>query len=495
MIENTMMGAPRVRFAPSPTGHLHVGSVRTALFNWLYARGAGGVFVLRIEDTDRTRSSVEMTRAILEGMTWLGLTWDEGPVHQADGQARHAADARSLLARGAAYRCFCTAEQVAARRAARGEREQAGYDRHCRDLDAGVAARRAEAGEPHALRFHVPPGTTAWEDRVYGAISFANADIEDFVVLRSDGTPVYNLAVVSDDIEMRITHVMRGEDHISNTPKQILLYRAFGRPLPEFAHLPLILGPDGKRLSKRHGATAVGEYQSLGVLPVALVNFLALLGWSPGTDEEVFALDELIARFSLEGINRKSAVFDAQKLLWLNGQHLARLSDEELASRVAAVLEARGTADRADLEARSDWFHALLGLLRPRARTLEEYATQAAPFLARDVTYDAVAAAKHWKQPREAAARLEKLRDRFAGLGTWTVETLEEALRAEAESLGLPAGQLIHPLRVAVTGVAIGPGVFDVVAMLGRDLALQRLDAAITHLRSPAQNAAGEQSA
>lgn len=484
--------APRVRFAPSPTGYLHVGSVRTALFNWLYARGTNGIFVLRIEDTDRTRSSEAMSRAILDGMTWLGLGWDEGPFHQADGQERHAADARSLLATGNAYRCFCTAEQVAARRAARGESEQAGYDRYCRDLDPARAAERAQAGEPHALRFLVPPGTTAWQDRVYGPISFANADIEDFVVLRSDGTPVYNLAVVSDDIEMRITHVMRGEDHISNTPKQILLYRAFDRPLPEFAHLPLILGPDGRRLSKRHGATAVGEYQSMGILPAALVNFLALLGWSSGTDEEVFTTDQLIARFSMEGINRKSAVFDAQKLLWLNGQHLAMLSDAELASRVAEVLEARGLAHSADLAARGEWFTTLLALLRPRARTLEEYAAQAAPFLVGDVKYDAAAMAKHWKQPGDVAERLQRLRLRYADLDAWTVEALEAALRREAEALAVPAGQLIHPLRVALTGVSIGPGVFDVVAVLGRDRALGRLDAAIAHLRAQANATAGE---
>src|SRR5690606_4964996 len=296
----------RVRFAPSPTGYLHVGGARTALFNWLFARHHGGTFVLRIEDTDRARSSDAMVQAIIDGLEWLGLLWDEGPFHQADGVGRHRRAALELLRAGNAYRCFCTPEQIEARQGGDADGEGAfRYDRHClHRVSEEEAEQRAAAGQPYAVRFRVPDGTTSWDDAVHGRIEFANRDIEDFIILRSDGTAVYNMAVVSDDAEMAITHVIRGGDHSSNPPKPILLYRALGRPTPVFAHVPMILGPDGKRLSKRHGATAIGEYRDQGILPSAMVNFLALLGWSPGTDEELFEMRELIERFSLEGINK-----------------------------------------------------------------------------------------------------------------------------------------------------------------------------------------------
>ena len=279
------MSEIRLRFAPSPTGYLHVGGARTALFNWLIARKTGGQFLLRVEDTDRARSTDDSTRAIFEGLTWLGLQWDEEVVFQGANLERHRADAERLLAEGKAYRCFCTTDELAVRRTAA---EAAGgafaYDRRCDTLGADDVARRVSAGTAFVLRFRVPDGETAWEDLVHGRISFPNKDIDDFVILRSDGTPIYNHAVVSDDIAMRITLVMRGDDHISNTPKQILLYEALGATLPQFAHLPMIHGTDGKKLSKRHGATAVGDYQHKGILPQAMVNFLALLGWSPGGD-------------------------------------------------------------------------------------------------------------------------------------------------------------------------------------------------------------------
>jgi glutamyl-tRNA synthetase len=303
----------RLRFAPSPTGYLHVGGARTALFNWLYARQTGGALVLRIEDTDRERSSDDMTAAILEGMSWLGLDWDEGPYHQADGFDRHRQEVERLLEAGQAYRCFCTAEALQARRDAAEAEGGPGayrYDRRCSLVAPEEAGSRSTAGEPHTVRFRVPEGETAWDDLVHGDTRFDNAHIEDFIILRSDGTPIYNLAVVSDDIDMRITHVLRGDDHLSNTPKQLLLYRALGAPEPRFGHLPMILGSDGKRLSKRHGATAVGEYRERGILPEAMINFLALLGWNPGDEQEIMEQHELIARFSLERILKKSSVFD-----------------------------------------------------------------------------------------------------------------------------------------------------------------------------------------
>lgn len=476
----------RVRFAPSPTGFLHVGGARTALFNWLFARHHAGVFVLRIEDTDRQRSSEEMTRAILEGMTWLGLEWDEGPYHQADGLDRHVRDVRRLLEGGHAYRCFCTAEQLEERKSRAEDPRAFRYDRHCvQNVTAEEAERRAAAGEPHAIRFKVPDaGRTAWDDAVHGRTEFDNAAIEDFVVLRTDGTPIYNLAVVSDDIEMAITHVIRGDDHLSNTPKQILIYEALGARVPTFAHVPMILGPDGKRLSKRHGATAVGEYEERGILPEAMTNFLALLGWSPGTDEEILTAPELITRFTLEGINKKSAIFDTQKLEWLNGQYLMRTPAADLEPLVARRLLKTGKLDEATRHDRHDWMLRLIDLLKPRARTVNEIAAMAVPYLGGPVEYDPGAVDKHWKNPGEVRERMERLRDRLAALPEdgWNEETLEAELRGFAEALGVGAGKVIHPLRLAVTGLGASPGIFEVLVLLGRDLSIERLDAALDQL-------------
>ena len=331
----------RLRFAPSPTGYLHVGGARTALFNWLLARKEGGVLVLRIEDTDRERSSDEHTQAIVQGLEWLGLDWDEGPYFQSQGLERHKAAALSLLESGQAYRDFSTKEDAARDReeeVATGTRTRRARERSDAMSDADVAA-RLEAGDSYAIRFRVPDGETVWTDGVHGESRFRNEEIDDLVILRSDGTPTYNLAVVSDDAEMGITLVMRGDDHISNTPKQILLHQALGNPVPRFAHVPMILGPDGKRLSKRHGATAVGEYRNEGILPDAMRNFLALLGWSPGDDREVFRKEDLIEAFSLERVLKKSSVFDFKKLEWLNGQHLAAMPTESLLPRVRERLE------------------------------------------------------------------------------------------------------------------------------------------------------------
>jgi len=478
----------RVRFAPSPTGYLHVGGARTALFNWLLARRHGGVFVLRVEDTDRERSSDAHTAAILDGMKWLGLTWDEGPYHQADGLERHVADAHMLLERGRAYRCFCTPGQLEERRrAAEGTDPHAfRYDRLClRTVSPEEGARRAAEGEPHTIRFHVPDGRTEWDDAVHGTIGFANEDIEDFVVLRSDSTPIYNMAVVSDDIAMRITHVIRGDDHVSNTPKQILLYQGLGQPVPVFAHVPMILGPDGKRLSKRHGATAVGEYRKQGILPDAMVNFLALLGWNPGTEEEIFTRDELIARFSLEGINTKSAVFDTAKLEWMNGQYIAQMSAAELDPLVIDAFRRAGTLDTSALQQGDVRLHAVIDLLKTRARTIDEFAQYGTPYLRDDFGYDPDATAKHWKDA-DTPARLQRIRDTFGGLDEWNEASLEEALRALAGSLGIGAGKLIHPLRVALLGQAVSPGIFEVAVVLGREQVVARIDRALAELAARA---------
>jgi glutamyl-tRNA synthetase len=482
----------RVRFAPSPTGYLHVGGARTALFNWLLARRAGGTFILRIEDTDRERSSDAMTQAILDGMTWLGLDWDEGPVHQADGLERHRADVLRLLEGGCAYRCFCTPEDLDRRRQ---ESDVEGgafrYDRRCVAIPRDEADARAAGGETFTVRFLVPDGATEWDDAVHGTIRFVNADIEDFIILRGDGTPIYNLAVVSDDIDMRVTLVIRGDDHISNTPKQIMLYRGLGAPEPRFAHVPMILGADGKRLSKRHGATAVGEYASQGILPSAMVNFLALLGWSSGNEDEVFTIEELIERFSIEAVNRKSAIFDPQKLEWMNGQHISRMAAVALEPLVLPVWEAAELLpppQSPDRPAR-DWLLSLIDLLKPRARRIDDFAPHARPYLNASVDYEPDAVAKHWKDPA-TADRLRALHAAFGDVAAWSEEPLEAALRATAEHLGAGAGKLIHPLRVALTGAAVSPGIFEVAVVMGRERVLERMRSAIERLERDSSGSA-----
>lgn len=438
---------PRLRFAPSPTGSLHVGGARTALFNWLFARHFGGDFLLRVEDTDRARSTEASTQAIFDGLTWLGLSWDEPVVYQGAQLDRHRADGERLLASGAAYRD-----------------------------EAGI------------LRFRVASrvGETAWVDLVHGRVAFPNKDIEDFAILRSDGTPLYNMAVVSDDIAMGITLVMRGDDHISNTPKQILLYHALRAPLPTFAHLPMIHGTDGKKLSKRHGATAVADYATLGILPSAMANFLALLGWSPGGDREILTLPELVTLFTPDGLLRKAAVFDPTKLEWMNGQHLSRIAIDELLPHVTRAIVAAGLATADDLMARAPWYAALINVLRVRSRTITDIVRQAAPFLADTITYDPAAVAKSWPDGPATAELLRAARTALAALpappslgSEWDAPTVESALRALADRRGLAAGKLFQPLRVALTGLAVSPGIFEVLVLLGRERALARIDSAI----------------
>jgi glutamyl-tRNA synthetase len=424
----------RVRFAPSPTGSLHVGGARTAIFNWLFVQHArkhgppsdrDAVFVLRIEDTDRQRSTDEFTQVILDGMTWLGLTWDEGPLFQGAALARHQADAHRLLDEGKAY------------------------------LDDG------------AIRFRVSHEEVAWEDAVHGPISFHGKDLEDFVILRADGTPVYNFAVVSDDIAMRITHVFRGDDHISNTPKQILLYRAFGVPVPVFGHVPMILGTDGKKLSKRHGATAVADYQHQGILPQAMVNFLALLGWSPGGDRELFFdTAELVEAFTFEGVLKKAAVFDPQKLEWMNAEHLRSLGAERVAGLIGDALAGLDPARAIELVA------AVL----PRARTTLDVERRARLRAGLDpVVFDEKAAAYVAKDPAGYRAALELARTSLAGVAEWTAPALDVHLRQLAAAQGMKPGDVMQPVRVALTGSLVSEPVNELLAVVGREGALGRL--------------------
>ena len=477
----------RLRFAPSPTGYLHVGGARTALFNWLYVRRHGGTFVLRIEDTDAERSSDEMVEGILRGLRWLGLTWDEGPdvggphepYFQAQRLDRYRAAAGRLVRSGHGYYCYCTPEELQAKRAAAEAQGAAWmYDRTCRSLTTEEISRREAAHMPRATRFLVPPGRTTFTDLVHGAVEFDNANIEDFVVLRSDDYPTYHLSVVVDDVEMKMTHIVRGDDHVSNTPKQVLIYAALGAPVPAFAHVPLILGPDKKRLSKRHGATSVSEYEHEGILPDAMVNFLALLGWSPGTDQELFTREELIAAFDLSRISGGNAVFNPEKLRWFNQQYilrmpaaaiLERLRDEF--ARLGVDAGSGGIADHQRLE-------RIVELFKPRAHTLADIVSQARLFFDRDVTFDDAAVAKHLSDPA-IGAHLDAWRGVLSSVEPFTAAPLEAALRELAASRGIKAGPLIHATRVAVTGQAVSPGLFEVLELLGRETTLRRITDAI----------------
>jgi glutamyl-tRNA synthetase len=487
------MDRPRVRFAPSPTGYLHVGGARTALFNWLYARRHGGTFILRIEDTDTERSSDEMVAGILESMRWLGLEWDEGPgiggphapYFQTQRFERHKAAAQQLLAHGSAYKCYCSPELLKEKREA-AERTGGGwkYDRTCLGLSVEEQQRLELSGVQPAIRFKVPEGKTSYTDHVRGRIEVDHQEIEDFVVLRSNGLPIYHLSVVADDIDMGITHVIRGDDHISNTPKHILLFQALGRTPPEFAHVPLILGTDKKKLSKRHGITSVTEYERLGYLSDAMVNFLALLGWSPGGDREVMSRDELIAAFSLDGISGGAAVFDPEKLDWFNAQYLARLNPDDLVERVKPLLQSAGLwTDALDADGRREWLQRVLRLVLPRVRRLPEFVGQAAPFLTASVEYDPDAVRKHL-----TSADLDRHVEALIAALDGDAEPYEEAaiervLRSVADGRGIKAAALIHAARIAATGKAVSPGVFEVLALLGKPLTLSRLCDLVRFLR------------
>jgi glutamyl-tRNA synthetase len=482
---------PRVRFAPSPTGYLHVGGARTALFNLLFARRHGGTFVLRIEDTDVERSSADMVTGILDGMRWLGLTWDEGPeiggphapYFQSGRLQRYADAAQQLVAAGSAYYCYCSADRLRDERAKAEQRGEAWrYDRACLALSPDQMQANEAAGLPRAVRFKVPAGATGFDDAVHGRIEFDGANLEDFVIVRSDGHPTYHLSVVVDDVDMRITHVVRGDDHISNTPKHVLLFAAFGAAQPQFAHVPLILGADKKRLSKRHGATSVTEYQRQGYLPEALVNFLALLGWAPGDDRELMSWGEMIAAFSLDGISSGDAVFNTEKLDWMNGQYIARLPVADLAERVLPFLADAGLAS-SPLISNGVTYHRLLELLRPRAKRLSDFAEQARPILSDTVEFDSEAVVKNLSIP-DLDGHLAALAVSLAAVGEFDETNVERVVRETAVQRSLKAGPLIHATRLAVTGRGVSPGLFEVLVLLGRERVIARIEQLRAHLGS-----------
>jgi glutamyl-tRNA synthetase len=487
-----MIDQVRVRFAPSPTGYLHLGGARTALFNWLFARKNGGVFILRIEDTDQQRSSEAMVQGILEGLSWLGLEADEGPFFQSSFVEQHRAAARRLVEEGKAYYDFTPKEQaddrtIKARIASRAESAAGKTRSPYRDLPLPEALRRLEAGEPAAIRLKIPlQGRSRFDDLVYGQQERDYAEIEDLVLVRSGGQPLYNLSVVVDDIQMRITHVVRGQDHLTNTHKQVLIYDALGAPLPQFAHLPLISAPGKEKLSKRkHGeVVSVTTYKERGFIPDALVNFLALLGWSPGNDQEMLSRDELIDKFTLEGINKSSAVFNFNendprdwtdpKALWMNGEYIKSMPLDELLPMVAATLKRAGLWREEYGGEQRDRFTHTVDILRARYRTLADFAELGRPYFSDEFSYEPAAVKKNLSDERlkdllpELALRLERL-------DALTHETAEQTLRSYAEERGVKAGLLINASRTALTGQSVGPGMFDIMLTLGKEQTVRRL--------------------
>ncbi|MEE9276246.1 MAG: glutamate--tRNA ligase [bacterium] len=464
----------RVRFAPSNTGHLHVGGARTALFNWFFARHHGGTAILRVEDTDRERSTEEYYEAILEAFDWLGLEWDEGPVRQSGRMDLYREAARKLLDAGAAYRCTCTPEEVEGMRArARAEGKVPKYDGACR----GRYDKDPDA--PFCLRLRAPDeGETVVEDLLAGPVRFENAQLDDMVIARTDGSPTYNLCVAVDDVEMKITHVIRGNDHLSNTPKQLLVYAALGETPPAFAHISMILGPDKKRLSKRHGATSVLEYRSQGYLPDGLINYLVRLGWSHG-DQEIFSREEIVANFGIENLNRSAAVFNPEKLLWLNQEHIMAADGERLAGLLEERLRERGLDPEAlSPEAR----RGVVEALRTRSKTLEEMAEGARFFFAPEVEMDEKAAQKFLKPG--IAAPLASLRNALAGLESFSEEAVKAAFEGVLASEDLKIGKLAQPVRVALTGGTVSPGIFETLSLLGRERALARIEAALARIEA-----------
>ncbi len=465
----------RVRFAPSPTGFLHVGGARTALYNQLFARKSGGVLVLRIEDTDAKRSEEDMTRGILEGLRWLKIDWDEGPYFQSRRTAHYRKIAESLLAQGSAYYCFCS-EPAPGRLKA----EASGEPHPCPYLAPNESAARSQR-EPAVIRFRADQNRTLlFKDIVYGRVSVESENIEDFVLVRSDGTPTYHLSVVVDDIDMGISHVIRGADHLSNTTKQILLYEAMGQSLPRFAHLPLILGPDKTRLSKRHGATSVLEYRNQGFLPLAIRNYLARLGWSPKSEQEFFTDKELVSAFSLDRINKANAIFDARKLEWVNAKVMGSTSVEDLEPLVRETLDAQGLLRETALDLTSEEFRRRVELLKGRARRVTDFGTTGRAFFSNRFEYDSDANRKYlspsdpdWESLQQG---LQALVESYATLKPFDLENTESVLRTIAQQHHLKTGKLIGAVRVALTGEGVAPGIFDVIVTLGRDTVLARIN-------------------
>ncbi len=474
-----LTGPVRVRFPPSPTGALHVGGARTAIYNHLLRHSLGGSFILRIEDTDRERSDPAMTEQIKSALAWLGIVPDEGPFLQSDRVEEHRAAARRLLEEGKAYPCFRTPEELEARRK---EAQAKGLTSYYRVFfeppSPEEVARRTAAGEPWAVRFRMPRGEIRFHDLVRGEVVFSEDVLDDFVILRSDGSPTYHLSVVCDDVEGRVTHVIRGEDHLSNVPKHIGLFQALGAPVPVFGHLPLIMGPDRKRLSKRTGAASVEEFRDQGILPQALYNFLALLGWSPGDGREVMSRDEMIQAFTVERLVASAAIFDYEKLRWMNAQYLSNEPLDEVMAHLEPFLAEAGL-DGAGPER----LRAVVDLVRTRAYNLKELAAYATTYFQERLEYDAELCRKFLAQD-QLPDQLDRLIERFESMAAFDLESIETAIRGLAEEVGVKAGVLIHPTRMALTASKAGPSLFHLVEVMGRDASVRHLRNFAAYLRA-----------
>lgn len=486
------MSEVRVRFAPSPTGYLHIGGARTALFNWLFARKMGGKLILRIEDTDTERLKEDSVSQILTSLKWLGLNWDEGPevggdcgpYYQSERRELYAKYAQQLLDEGKAYYCFCTAADLEAEREKqRAAKQPFRYARTCRDLDPAEAKARIAAGEPYSVRIKIPlEGSITVHDLIHGDVTFNMDQFDDFVIVKSNGMPTYNFAVVVDDHLMGMTHVLRAEEHLSNTPKQLLIYEALGFEPPKFGHMPMILAPDRSKLSKRHGATSVEEFRAQGYLPEAIVNYLTLLGWGPGDEREIFTLEETVKLFELEQMSKKAAVYDTKKLTWMNGQYLSELPLEKILPEAATFFIKDGLVNEQWLADNKEYFARLVDTVRVRVKTLQEVADAAVYFFKDLDGYDEKGVSKHFKP--EAAGLLEKC---LAGLEADTVFDLastEAVYNKVAADNGLSLGKVIHPTRLALTGRTVSPGMFDVMVLLGKEKTLARIRQAIDYIKS-----------
>ena len=458
------------RFAPSPTGLLHVGGVRTALFSWLYARRLGGKFILRVEDTDRERSTDEAVRVILEGMSWLGLAADEGPYYQTKRFDRYREVIQRMLQEGTAYRCYCTKEELDAMREQQIARKE-------KPRYTGIWRDRTDArpGVEPVIRFKNPQaGAVVVEDLVHGAVTFQNTELDDLIIARSDGTPTYNFCVVVDDMDMGVTHVIRGDDHLNNTPRQMNMLRALRSPPPVYAHVPMILGPDGAKLSKRHGAVSVLQYQEEGFLPDALLNYLVRLGWSHG-DQEVFTREEMIAAFDIHDVNKAASAFNPEKLLWLNQQHMVRSSPSALVPHLRYQLGRLGLASADD-----QLLEGIIVAQRERAKTLKEMAENSRFFFVDEIQIDPKAAAKHLTP--EAQGALAEARDRLAALAEWTAPAIHDSVNALATEKGVGLGKIVQPIRVAISGGTVSPPIDATLALLGRERTIARITAALKQI-------------
>ena len=465
-----------VRFAPSPTGELHLGGARTALFNWLYANHTGGKFFLRIEDTDKERSKQEYVDQICESMKWLGLDWDGPLVFQSQREKDYHNAVQKILKEGNAYRCFCSKDKLdEERKAADKERRIYRYGQTCQNMESAEEMDRLNRGESFTVRLKVPDGETSYTDHIYGPITVENSEIDDFIIARSDGSPTFNFVCVLDDNAMGITHVIRGEDHVPNTPKQIIIYRLFGFQEPEFAHLPMILGPNKKRLSKRHGAPGVQQFRDEGYLPDALLNYLVLLGWNPDTKQEIFSREDLVELFDIAQVQKKGAVFDEKKLHWVSGQHLFRLSNEKVLNQMAEVFPEWGRGSD------KSFLLDVIASLKERVKSLSELNALSAFYFDDPGEYDAKASGKRWKDDL-VNGFVKSYVDSLEGIHDWSEDKLELALRQTVEKLGISSGKLIHPVRLALTGIGFGPSLFELMRILGKDICLRRLKIALEKL-------------